>query len=144
MSAHDAEPVRVIHEQARAVTFLQLADLGQPCQVALHSEHALGDDEDAALSVLLRGLQVRFQVPHVVVLERPEAPPGRGQDGGVDHRGMGKGVDDHHVIGTHQGRDRPQHTEVAVIENNGRRLSTERRETPLQLDMRLGVAREQA
>jgi hypothetical protein len=63
--AEHAEPVGVVHHQARAVAVLEFHDLGKRRQVALHREHAVDDDDLAFVGGGV--LELLLQVVHVVV-----------------------------------------------------------------------------
>ena len=92
--ADEAGGVRVVHEHHGVVLLGQRDDLVQLGEVAVHGEHAVGDDHAEALVLVL--LQLLLQVPHVGVLVgvlHRLAQPHAVHDGGVDQP-----VGDHHVL----------------------------------------------
>ena len=107
--AEDAERVRLVDHQARAVAVAELGDLGQRRHVALHREHAVDDHEHAA-AVAGRLLERVLEAVDAVVAERAQLGPG--EDAAVEDRRVIAGVDHHRVA---RAEDRPEGAEVGLV-----------------------------
>ena len=66
--AQHARSVRVVHHHDAVVFFRQVAELRQRCDVAVHGEHAVGNQQLAPRPVC-RLLQVALAIGQVLVLE---------------------------------------------------------------------------
>ena len=100
--AQHALAVGVVHVEHGPVLLGQLRYLVQRRHVPVHGEHAVGDDEDAAIgrSLPLRLLELQGQVVHVAVLV--DGPFGGGQAHAVDYAAMVQLVGDYEVALAHQ------------------------------------------
>ena len=63
--SHEAGGVRIIDHHQRVVARRQVADLAEPCNEAIHREHAVGGDEARARA--LRLFEALLEFRHVVV-----------------------------------------------------------------------------
>ena len=92
--SHHACRVALIHHNECVVFLGQVANLVHRCHVAVHREHAVGDDDAEALG--LRLLQAAFQLAHVgvgiaVALRLAQAHA-------VDDAGMVEGIADDGIL----------------------------------------------
>ncbi len=120
--SHDAEPVR----HRRRTGARRTAPSARPtsasrAQVALHPEDALGDDEDAALAVLSAAFRWDSRSFMSLCLNGRKRPACARKDRGVDHGGVGEGIDDHDVIRPDERGHGAQDAEVAIVEDDRRR-----------------------
>ena len=72
------------------------ADLAELGEIAIHREHAIGDDDDAPGAALARGLQLRLEVVHVAIGEAEAA--GLGEPDAIDDRGMVQRIRDDRIL----------------------------------------------
>ena len=99
--AQHTQAVGIVHHDTGAVLLGQGADFREPCNVAAHGEHAVGNDKG---TVLLRHTgKLLFQILHIAVAVAQHlsvAHLAAGIDGGVVLP-----VADHIVVPAHQGTD---------------------------------------
>ena len=141
LGTHRTEAVGVVHQQAEPELLLEGHDLVQLPQVAFHAEHALGNDEHAAVLRLgqLGGMaQLEAQRLHVVVAEHETLALVHAQ--AVDDAGVGLGVVHHHVARREQAVDDRNHALVAEVEQEGILLAHELGQLALQLLVVFGLA----
>ena len=112
--AEDADAVRLVDHQPRAVLRAQVGDLAERRHVALHREDPVHHHEDAA-AVPGRALEHRLELVHPVVAERPD--PGARHHHRVEDRGVVGRVADHGVAGVEQRRDAADVRQVAGRED---------------------------
>ena len=137
--AEDAEAVRVVDHQPRAVAVLALHDPRKIREIPLHREHAVDDDQLAL--VVARHAQLLLEVVHVVVavlvgLAEAEAAA-------VDDAGVVERVEDRDVGAVEQAGEDAQVDLEAGREGERRLASHELREALLELDVDLERAVEQ-
>ena len=129
--ADDAEAVGVVHHDARAVLFRQVADLRQLCDVAAHGEHAVGDDE--AARGLRHGLQLGLEVVHVRVAVAEHLA--EGEAAAVVDAGVVLAVADDVVAAADEGADDAEVGLEARREGDGAILVHEVGQLALQLEV---------
>ena len=96
--ADEADSVRIIDHNHRVVLLGKVADRFEWGEVAVHREHAVGDDE--ATAGILRGNQLRLKVGHVAVLVAVAG--GLGETNAVDDRGVVELVRNYGILGSKQ------------------------------------------
>ena len=90
LRADEAGGVAIIDHHQRIMGIGELADIRQLGEIAIHGEHAIGDDDDAAGAGTARLLQLLFEIVHVAIGEAVAL--GLGQADAVDDRGMVQGI----------------------------------------------------
>jgi hypothetical protein len=106
--AEDAQAVGVVHHEPGTVAVLELDDLGQRRNVALHREHTV-DHDDLAL-VGRRGGELLGEIFHVVVAVLVAAP--EAEAAAVDDARVVEAIEKGDVVALEQAR---QHTEIDLV-----------------------------
>jgi hypothetical protein len=121
----------LVQKKDRPVTLLQLHDLPQRSQIAVHAEDRLGDDHDTAFGMLFPGpLEMGGKLFQIVVgedAERRTAHPGS-----VNEAGMGEFIQDDHIPLADQGGDGSRGRGSPRREDQGRLASLRRRKLLLK------------
>ena len=123
--------VRVIHHHRRAVMLRAFDKLGKRRDVAVHAEHAVGDQQDAPVSLAACLAERTFRIVGIGVLV--EDPISLGQPDAIDDaRVIELVAHDAVTLLEHRADDADIHR-VAALERQGRLGTLERREAALQL-----------
>ena len=134
-AADHAEAVGVVGHQPGVVTRGQRRELMQRREVAVHGEHAVGDDQRALMTpAMLR--QQRPDMPDIVVAERQHG--GARQPRAGPQAGMRQLVDQDQVAAADQRRHDAGIGEIAGAEHAGGFRALEPREPLLQLGVIAG------
>ncbi len=78
VGAHESDGVGVVHHHQRVVALGELADVRQRCEVAVHGENAVGDDQAkssarAVFELTLEIFHVTVRIPETLRLAQPDA-----------------------------------------------------------------------
>ena len=138
--AQDADAVRFVHVDARAVGLGELEDAAQVGDIAFHAENAFGDDEDLFLGRAV--FQAALEVVQIVVAEPHGA--GRRPQRAFHQAGVQVVVADHHVALLGEGRKGGVVGLEAGAENDGGFFVDEGGQLGFQLDVDIQRAVEQA
>ena len=101
LRSDEAGGVAIIDHDQRVIRIGKFANVAKLGKVAVHREHAIGDDDDAAGTAFPGCLHLGLEVIHVAIGEA-EAP-GLGEPDAVDDRGMVQGIRDDGILLAEQG-----------------------------------------
>ena len=128
-AAEDPDAVGIVRHQPGVVFAREPAERGEGGEVAVHGEHAVGEDQGLAMA----GAALVQQRPQVVEIVVPERHDGRaGEPRPRPQAGMGEFVDQHEVAAAGQRRDNAGIGEIAGTEHASRSGALEPRQPGLQ------------
>ena len=114
LGAHDADPVRIVDDEPRIMRACRCGERRQRCEVAIHAEHAVGDDERAAA---LRRRSGRMDIEQrarrgCIRMRVPEVARAAHETRRVDQRGVVEPVGEQQIalVG-----ERGEHAEVRHV-----------------------------
>ena len=140
VGAHRPETVGIVHEEGEIEILLHRHDFVQLAEVALHAEHTLRNDENAAAGLLhqfRRPSELHAEPLHVVV--RIDETFAHVHAQSVDDAGMRLGIVNYGVAARQQAVDNGYHPLIAEVEQERILLAHEFRQTALQFLMVFGL-----